>query len=394
MNLPSKDDLRMLMNIEEDPCISLFFPTYRRGTDRQQNRMTLINQVREVKQHFLASELSARKTEASTQRIAALLQPIDNLLEENTSWQHPESSMTVFCSPNHFHVYHLPFRVTEQVVVATHFYLKPLLPLLNDGHFFVLALSQNERRLIEGTRYSMHLVEVPETVPENLAQALRYDQPENQVRYYSSSSRGYSSKGGRRAAIFYGQGVGIDDTKKNLLRYFQQIDRGLHELLHDQQAPLVLAGVEYLLPIYREANTYPHLIEQSITGNPEQLSIETLHEHAWSIVERVVLKEQQEAQARYRELAQTEQASSNVSEVVPAAFYGHVADLFVALDKQLWGTFDPTTYTIEVHEEPLPNDEELLDLAAMQTVRHGGSVYAVEHTHMPGEALVAAVFRY
>jgi len=64
--------------------------------------------------------------------------------------------MAVFCSPNHFHVYHLPFHVTEQVVVATHFSLKPLLPVLNDGRFFVLALSQNERRLVEGTRYSMH----------------------------------------------------------------------------------------------------------------------------------------------------------------------------------------------------------------------------------------------
>jgi hypothetical protein len=30
----------------------------------------------------------------------------------------------------------------------------------------------------------------------------------------------------------------------------------------------VLAGVEYLLPIYREANTYPHLLAEGIHGNP------------------------------------------------------------------------------------------------------------------------------
>jgi len=30
----------------------------------------------------------------------------------------------------------------------------------------------------------------------------------------------------------------------------------------------VLAGVEYLFPIYQEANT-PDLVEEGITGNPE-----------------------------------------------------------------------------------------------------------------------------
>lgn len=33
--------------------------------------------------------------------------------------------------------------------------------------------------------------------------------------------------------------------------------------------PLVLAGVEYLLPIYRRANTYPYLLDGGVTGNPE-----------------------------------------------------------------------------------------------------------------------------
>ena len=60
-----------------------------------------------------------------------------------------------------------------------------------------------------------------------------------------------------------------DDTKENLLKYFRLIDRGLHDLFEDERAPLVLAGVEYLFPIYREANTYPRLIEEGIPGNPQ-----------------------------------------------------------------------------------------------------------------------------
>jgi len=45
-----------------------------------------------------------------------------------------------------------------------------------------------------------------------------------------------------------------------------------------KKAPLVLAGVEYLFPIYQEANTYPDLVEEGITGNPENLKPEELHD--------------------------------------------------------------------------------------------------------------------
>jgi Bacterial archaeo-eukaryotic release factor family 3 len=168
----------------------------------------------------------------------------------------------------------------------------------------------------------------------------------------------------------------------------------LHALLRQETAPLVLAGVEYLFPLYRQANTYPHLLEQGVAGNPDKVKAETVCEKAWAVVEPSVLQAQRDAAARYRDAATTETASSNASEVVPAAFYGRVASLFIAIDQQLWGTFDPTTNTIQVHQRAEPEDEDLLEVAATQTLLHGGAVYAVEQAHMPDEALLAAVFRY
>ena len=94
----------------------------------------------------------------------------------------------------------------------------------------------------------------------------------------------------------------------------------MHELLREETTPLVLAGVEYLFPIYREANTYPYLLEQGVAGNPDKLKAETLREKAWGIVEPSVLQNQQEAAARYEELATTDRASTNISEIVPAAY--------------------------------------------------------------------------
>jgi hypothetical protein len=35
-------------------------------------------------------------------------------------------------------------------------------------------------------------------------------------------------------------------------------------VFRDETTPLVLADVEYLFPIYHEANAYPHMLKQSI----------------------------------------------------------------------------------------------------------------------------------
>jgi hypothetical protein len=107
-----------------------------------------------------------------------------------------------------------------------------------------------------------------------------------------------------------------------------------------------------------------------------------------------VSKPQQDAVAHYRDYAATERASNDIREVMPAAYDGRIESLFVASDQEQWGTFDPVTRSMHIHREAKFRDEDLLDLAATQTLLHGGSVYAVEREHMPDATLIAAVFRH
>ena len=188
--------------------------------------------------------------------------------------------------------------------------------------------------------------------------------------------------------------MGTDDEKDNILRYFQQVDKGLHELLHNEKAPLVLAGVDYLLPIYQKANTYAHLIDQGLQGNPDKLRTEDVHLQALPIVEPYFQKAQREVFDFYREYAGTERVSNTTGKIVLAAFYGRVENLFVAVNEEQWGIFDPVSNIVHIHKEARFNDDDLLDVAATQTLLHGGSVYAVDRAQMPDEGLLAAVFRY
>jgi hypothetical protein len=239
-------------------------------------------------------------------------------------------------------------------------------------------------------RYSVGEVAL-EGIPGSLAEALRYDDPEKQLQFHTGTPMGT----GKRAALFHGHGVGTDDTKDDILRYFRQIDRGLRALLGEESAPLVLAGVDYLFPIYREANTYPNLLENGITGNPEGLKAKELHGQAWKIVEPQFQKEQKDAAARYRRFTGTDRASSDLKAIVPAAYHGRVEVVFVAVGIQRWGSFEPQENVVHLHCTPEPGDEDLLDLAAIQTLLHGGIVYAVEQKGVPDyEASLAALYRY
>jgi hypothetical protein len=266
----------------------------------------------------------------------------------------------------------------------------------NDGHFYILALSQNRVRLLEGWRDEVRELELAD-VPTSLAEALRWDERENQVRWHTVG--GPTTGGQRRPAIFHGQGGAADDAnvKEDILRFFQKVDEGLENYLKGERIPLVLAGVEYLHPIYREANHYPYLADKGITGNADDTRAEELHARAWEIVSPRFRQAQEDAAALYRQQAgMGGRASQDLAEVVPAAYYGRAGTLFVREGARRWGLFDPQTGQVTFHDsdQPTPDDTDLLDFAAAYTYLNNGEVYVVRKAEMPADSDCAAVLRY
>jgi hypothetical protein len=383
----SRDELKDLLDQRAHGCASIYLPTDRTGTETQQDRLRLKNLLKTAAEQLAAYGLSIPQVEQ-------LLEPANCLLSDGLFWRHQADGLALFCASDQTRVYRLPVNFKDLVVVTDRFHIKPLLPVLsNDGHFYILALSQNEIRLLLGTRDNVSEVEL-ESVPASLAEALKYDDPGKQLQFHTGTVTPTGQ--GRRPAIFHGQGVGINDAKANLARYFRQVDSGLREILAEESAPLIPAGVDYLLPIFRDANTYDHIVDESIEGNPESMSAKELHQRAWALVQPRFLKAQQFAGDRYRQLtgAGSPLASHELSEIVRAARWGRVETLFVAVGIQRWGKFDSKTDRVELRAAPGPGDEDLLDFAAVQTLYRGGTVYAVEPRQVPAESPIAAVYRY
>lgn len=384
MDLVTRRDLERLARLNEGPCLSVTMPAHQAGPETRQDPIRFKNLIGEAEDRL--TEYGMRAPEARE-----LVEPARRLLDDHSFWQHQNQGLAVYLRPGRFDTYRLPLELEDLVVVGERFHLKPLLALLaGDGQFYVLAVSQNSVRLLQGTRYTVSQVEL-EDVPESLADALRFDEPQRHLQFHTETG----PRAGRRGAMFFGQGVtGEEFRKDEILRFFQQLDKGLHEVLRNEQVPLVLAGVDYLHPLYREANTYPHLLEDGVTGNPDERSPKELHQAAWEVVEPIVRSAQEEAAAGYERLLGTGKASSALKEVVPAAHHGRVAGVFVSLGEHAWGTFDPETDAVEEHEERRAGDQDLLDLVAVHTLLNGGVVHTVERSEIPGDGRLAAVFRY
>ncbi len=383
MNLLSKEGLKTLIEKPEGWCVSIYMPTHRAFPETRQDPIRFKNLIREAEERLKATGLRSPE-------IRKLLKPAKALMKDGLFWQYQADGLAAFISSDLFYHYRLPLKFDELLVVTDRFHIKPLLPLFsNDGQFFILALSQNDVRFFHCNRYSANEVDLG-GVPRSLSEALKYDDPEKQLQFHTRTP----SATGERSAIFHGQGVGTDDAKNNILRYFQQVDGGLRNILREERAPLVFAGVEYLLPIYREANSYPHLIEKGITGNPEGLKGEELHEQALKIVEPYFLKGQEETMTQYKQLAGSERASNSLKPIVQGAYDGRIDTLFVAVGVQQWGFYDLETRTVHLHPDVEPGDEDLLDFAAVHTFLSGGSVYALKPEQVPDEVPLAAIFRY
>jgi len=363
-------------------CVSLFMPTHRAGRDTEQDPMRFKNLLREAEESLTAKGLRSSE-------VQELLKESRGLLQDRTFWQRQSDGLAVFFSAETLHFFRLPMAFKELAVVSHRFHVKPLLPILtSDGTFYILGLSQNQLRLLEGTRHSVDEIDL-ENVPQNLSEAFPDAFPEKELQFHTGTSSG----SGNRPAMFHGHDIS-NDIKNRIMQWFRMIDKQLRGFLSDGQSPMVLAGVDTLFPLYKEVNTYPHLMDEGIPGNPEGMTPEDLHQKAWAIVEPVFKEEREAGYARYRQLAGTGQTTTDVTEAVLAAYHGRIDALFVALGVQVWGGFASENERVYVHDSLEPGDEDLLDLTAIQTLIKGGTVYAVSPEEVPDHAALAASLRY
>ena len=387
MGLFQIDDLRALAERRQWPCVSLYLPTHRAGRkETQEDPIRLKNAVAEAKERL--AEAGHPKDS-----IAELLEPAGRLVTSRDFWLHRADGLALFLAPDLFQFYRVPLKLQEEVVVADHFSVKQLIPLFSeDGRFYILALSQKHIRFYEATRTSIQERTVPEML-KSIDDLRQFDEAQAQLQGHTMVPAGRAA---RTDIMFHGQGNIADKTtyKAEVVDYINAVCKKVERYLDGQTAPLVLAAVEYEQAFYRENNSYHHLLEQGILGNPDGLDEGQIHQAAWAIVESHFAEGRRTSLQHFADLSGTAKTSDRLEEILPAACHGRVRTLFLQMQARAWGKFDAEKLSVETHDQPASDDVDLIDLATVCVLQNRGMVYALPPDQMPAQSPVAAMFRY
>src|SRR5262247_1669231 len=246
VDIPSRSDIERLITVRTPACVSIYLGTSPITQDAQKSRIGLKNLARTGLEQLRAEDADKRV-------VAAIEEAADDLIDDDDFWRFQANSLAVFVTPDTACTFRLPNRLEPLVEVSDRFHVKPLLRSVTvPQSAFVLALAQGSVRLIEVSGDMPAFAVSVDGMPKDAASAVG----KASILDRSPSGRIQGSEG----------------QKVWLRQYARQVDSALRDLLGGRETPLILAATAPLDSIFRSVNSYPHLVADGISGNPETLS--------------------------------------------------------------------------------------------------------------------------
>ena len=366
-DIPTRAEIDRLLEYRSPWSVSIYLPT-----DPASN-----GEAERIELKTLAAQASSqlRETGAGVRVVRQFEDEIGYLYDDGEFWRYQARSLAAFAAPQWLITFRLPNRLLSQVEVSDRFYLRPLLRTLTFPHVaFVLALAQGSVRVIEVT---------PDLDPARI-----------DVDDLPSDVAGAAGKSSIADRAPTRRLQGSEGQKVRMRQYARQVDRAIRPFLNGLEVPLILAATEPIDSIYRSVNTYPHLLAQGISGNPETVSDAELAASTRTVLDDLYAAQLHDLKELYGRRSADGRALSDVAEVARAATFGAVETLLVDIDAAVPGTVDDQTGAVTFARTATGNIHDVTDEIARRAWLSGARVLAVRDRDIPGRGAVAAILRY
>jgi hypothetical protein len=272
------------------------------------------------------------------------------------------------------------------VFVQRGFHLVPACAMLDPGpRFFVVTLDRETPRLLRAG---------PNGLADTGAPALGDALSEIRARTELPADVGFHpagpAAGGRPAARHHAQGESPQDYEQVQLDQFARgVAAAVDAAMAAETAPLVPVGEPNLLGMFRSHCRYPDLTEDSVAKSPAGLDRGEILRAALAIADKQFPTPAATAVARFASRHNRGDSAASVrrDEILAAASTGRVATTLLARDSAGTGLTALARDTPEI---------QLLEIDRIirETLLHGGDIVPVGPRDLPGEATIAALFRY
>lgn len=366
-DIPTRRQIERLLAVREPAAVSIYVPTSPVTQEAEASRIAFKN---------LVAAAVAQLHEAGTDKreVAELEEALHELHDDDEFWALQANSLAVFATPTSLRTFRLPNQLSETVQVSDRFHVKPLLRAVTfPQSAFVLSLAQGA--------VSLHQVSADLPTSEVRVPDLPKD---------AASAAGKASITDRSAS---GAIQGSEGQKVLIRQYARKVDHALRPVLAGQHLPLILAATAPLDAIFRSVNSYPHLADEGLPGNPESRSETEIGEAARGVLDELYAAELRDLTALYEARGAQGRAATEQSDIARAATFGAVDTLFVDIDTNVPGFVDEETGEITAGDDDA-SDYGVLDEIARRVLLTDGRVLAVRHDEVPGDGPAAAILRY
>lgn len=349
-------DIKELCMVEGD-CLTFFLPAHQGGSGTQPTATRLRILLDEAER-----ELEHRGVKQGSRH--ALLDPIWALTSDPDMFSGHKDGLAIFRGARTLELFRLPVQVEERFEYAGRFLVTPLLEELEkEPAFFVLELTKKGVRLIRAEEGNFEQLPLPDDCPPafELADLTGEHKPEPSPR--------------------------INSAREQYMKYLRLVDRSLRRILRPAGFPLVLAGVQEDVTLFRSVCSYSAVVEESVALSPERFLESEVVAKAHEALSRWLGPEQRKAIEEFASGRRPVSAELNL--IVAAAAEGRIQSLLMTPGASCIGDFGHIVSRFSGE-----GMTDLVNAAAVETVRHSGQVIVLPSGKMPAKVTVAAILRY
>ena len=396
--------LEPLLNADAGPKVSIYFPTHRSGPETVSDASKLEKALDEAKEKLAGGD----QPMMSRNQADKFLAKANEAVGKDSFWQHQSDGLACFIADGTTRFVQIEGDCPTVTVVANNFHMRPLLlAAARDGEFYTLTITRDNVSLFRGNADGLSEVE-PEGMITGIEDVTWKTDFEDSAGFHPDGTGGGMPGGGFDA----GRGGGGQDGAPRyhalgrspedyddveFEKFLSQVAKAVDGELVNSDAPLVVIADSRTVGWYRKQASYRHLVGD-IQKNPQDYTLDGLHEASWEIVRPHLNKDRDAALERLeaRLASGDEPASNELSTLVKAAQDGRIDQLFMARHRgeRDWGTYDADTRELTYANDNAPGAEDLVNLVALETMRNGGTVQVMPEDKAAELGQAAAIMRY
>jgi hypothetical protein len=386
------EEVKALAVESVSPAVSIFLPFHPRGPKFRQDRSRLRN---------LAQEAERRLVERGCRPVVAreIVRPAVDLAGDANFWRdEANGGVAMFLGPDQARRYGMPDDVREELRVGDRFSIKPLLPLLaDDGAFFIIASSRADTRLAAASRWQVREIEDVQ-MPPGVQAVVSETEYQDTVLGHPVSRPGigvWPTHQGMGKVSNAGEAP-EELRRTEFIEYLTRVGAVVNQYFSGKPEPLVLVALPDIAGHLRAIIRLKTLLPENLDSNPDAVPLEEQRDRAYQLLRPTFAAARQQALDHFYTLLGngSPKAGTQPLDIIDGARWGRVATLFIEEGARIWGRVGDEPGNLDIHKSPMPQDEDLIDRAAIETFLYGGTVVVLAPGQLRVNGSIAAIFRW